>query len=147
MVAEITFKVGVIISSVVKITFVVAEITLKVDVITSSVAKITFVVAERTLKVDLMTYAVTMITFVVAETTFKVTVITSLVAKIAFKNQTKSDETFEIKKWRPLTWSWVKGSLKAFPEGGYDLMTSSIYSLDLLSKCTLCAIPPWSPLC
>ena len=37
VVAEITFKVAVVISSVVKITFVVAEITFKVVVITSSV--------------------------------------------------------------------------------------------------------------
>ena len=40
--AEISFKVAVIIFAVVKITFVVAEIFFKVVVITSSVAKITF---------------------------------------------------------------------------------------------------------
>ena len=39
--AGITFKVAVIISSLAKITFVVAEITFKIAVITSSVAKIT----------------------------------------------------------------------------------------------------------
>ena len=39
--AEITFKVAVITSSVVRITFVVAEITFEMAVITSSVAKIT----------------------------------------------------------------------------------------------------------
>ena len=49
--AEITFKVVVITSSVVKITFVVAEITLQVVVVTSSVAKSTFVVAEISFKV------------------------------------------------------------------------------------------------
>ena len=49
-------------------------------------------------------------------------------------------------KMRLLTRSWLKGSLKAFPEGGDDLMTSSIYSLDQLSKCTLCPNPPGSPL-
>ena len=38
--AEMTFKVAVITSSVAKITFVVDEITFKVVVITSSVAKI-----------------------------------------------------------------------------------------------------------
>ena len=43
--AEITFKVAVISSSVAKITFVVAEIIFKVAVITSSVVKITIVVA------------------------------------------------------------------------------------------------------
>ena len=48
--AEITFKVAVITSSVAKITFVVAEITFKVAMITSSVAKITFVVAVITFK-------------------------------------------------------------------------------------------------
>ena len=42
--ADITFQVAVIFSSVAKITFVVAEITFKVDVITSSVIKISFVV-------------------------------------------------------------------------------------------------------
>ena len=40
--AEITFKVAMITSSVAKITFVVAEITLKMALITSSVVKITF---------------------------------------------------------------------------------------------------------
>ena len=44
--AEITFKVAMISSSVTKITFVVAEITFKVDVITYPVVDITFVVAE-----------------------------------------------------------------------------------------------------
>ena len=39
--ANITFKVAVITSSVVKITLLVAEITFKVVIITSSVAKIT----------------------------------------------------------------------------------------------------------
>ena len=43
--AEITFKVAVITSSVAKITFVVAEITLKLEVITSSVDKICLFVA------------------------------------------------------------------------------------------------------
>ena len=43
--AEITFKVAVISSSVAKIPFVVAEIIFKVAVITSSVVKITIVVA------------------------------------------------------------------------------------------------------
>ena len=43
--AEITFKVDVIPSSMVKITLVVAEITFKVAVTTSSVVRITFVVA------------------------------------------------------------------------------------------------------
>ena len=59
VVAEMTFKVGVVTSSVVtislfvaKITFVLAEITFKVAVVTSSVAKITFVVAEITFKCD-----------------------------------------------------------------------------------------------
>ena len=42
VVTEITVKVAVIISSVVKNTFVVAEITFKVVVITSSVVKISF---------------------------------------------------------------------------------------------------------
>ena len=41
VVAQITFKVAVITSSVVKITFLVAEITFKAAVITSSVAKLT----------------------------------------------------------------------------------------------------------
>ena len=40
--AEMTFKLVMITSSVAKITFVVAEITLKKAVITSSVVKITF---------------------------------------------------------------------------------------------------------
>ena len=43
--AEITFKVAVITSSVAKISFVVAETTLKVAVITSSVDKISLFVA------------------------------------------------------------------------------------------------------
>ena len=42
VVAEITFKVAIITSSLAKITFVVAEITLRMAVITSSVVKITF---------------------------------------------------------------------------------------------------------
>ena len=41
VVAEMTFKFVMIISSVAKITFVVAEITFKMAVITSSVVKIT----------------------------------------------------------------------------------------------------------
>ena len=40
--AEITFKVVVITSSVAMLTSVVVEITLKVEVVTSSVVKITF---------------------------------------------------------------------------------------------------------
>ena len=40
--AEITFKVAMITSSMTKITFVESEITLKMAVITSSVVKITF---------------------------------------------------------------------------------------------------------
>ena len=39
-----------------------------------------------------------------------------------------------------------KGSLKAFPDDDDDLVTSSIYNTDLLSKCTLCPNPPGSPL-
>ena len=42
--SDITFKVSVITSSVVRITLVVAEITFKMVVITSSVVKITFLV-------------------------------------------------------------------------------------------------------
>ena len=52
----------------------------------------------------------------------------------------------KLKKWRPLTSSWLKGSLKASPESGDPVVTSSIYGLDLLSKCTLCPNPPGSPL-
>ena len=44
MVAEIIFKMVVITSSVVKITFVMAEITFRMVVITSSVVKINLVV-------------------------------------------------------------------------------------------------------
>ena len=44
MVAEITFKLAVVTSSVAKITFVVNEILFKVAVITSSMVNITFVV-------------------------------------------------------------------------------------------------------
>ena len=50
MVAEITFTVTVITSSLAKSTFVVAEITFKVAVVTFSVAKITTVVSEITFK-------------------------------------------------------------------------------------------------
>ena len=35
----------------------------------------------------------------------------------------------------------AKGSLRAFPEGGDSVVTSSGYSLDLLSKRTLCPNP------
>ena len=61
------------------------------------------------------------------------------------KNQTKCDQTFKIKKRRPLNCSWLKYSLNAFPGGGNPVVTSSIYSLDLMSKCTLCPNPPGSP--
>ena len=57
--AEITFKVAVITSSVAKITFVVTEITFNVAVITSLVVKINFVV----FKLSVMTYSVVKITF------------------------------------------------------------------------------------
>ena len=52
VVAEITFKVTVIPSSVANITFVVVEVTFKVAGITSSVAKINFVVAEITFQLE-----------------------------------------------------------------------------------------------
>ena len=61
--AEITFKIVVITSSVAKITFAVTEITFIVAVITSLVVKITFVVAEITFKMSVMTYSVVNITF------------------------------------------------------------------------------------
>ena len=48
VVADIAFKVVVMIYSVVKISFFVVEITFKVPLITSSVAKITFVETEVT---------------------------------------------------------------------------------------------------
>ena len=41
---------------------------------------------------------------------------------------------------------WLKDSLNAFFGGGDPVVTSSIYSLDLLSKFTLCPNPPGSPL-
>ena len=48
--AEITFKVAMITSSMTKMTFVVSEITLKMAVITSSVVKITFEKGPREYK-------------------------------------------------------------------------------------------------
>ena len=32
----------------------------------------------------------------------------------------------QTEKWRPLTWSWLKGSLNAFPGGGDSVVTSYI---------------------
>ena len=72
VVAEITFKVAVITSSVANITFVVAEITFKVAVVTSSVAKITTVVVEITFKVAMITFSEAKIIFVVTKITFNV---------------------------------------------------------------------------
>ena len=67
-----------------KITFVVADITFKVAMITSSVTKIAFVVNEITFKVAVITSSVAKITSVVAEITFEVAMITSSVDKISF---------------------------------------------------------------
>ena len=89
--AEVTFKVAVITSSVVKITFVVAEITFKVAVITFSVIKISLFsrqdhfcsYRDYFLEADIRMF-VAKINFVEAEITFNVTVITSSVAKATF---------------------------------------------------------------
>ena len=63
--AEITFKVAVIPSSVAKITFVVAVITFRVAVITSSVTKIIFLWPRSLSRADIRLLVVK-ITFVVA---------------------------------------------------------------------------------
>ena len=82
--ANTTFKVAMITSSVLMITRVSAEITLKVDVITYLVVKVTFVVAQIIFKVCVIASLVAKIIFVVAQITFNVVLITSSVVNITF---------------------------------------------------------------